>query len=272
MVKAFICSRTTNWQTFDDVHTACPWEAVTNYGDASGFTYWTSGANASLPADPSASHYEFFYYAGENPAVFTNNDYYLGSNGGTNVSNYTIINDPGQIGRGGRSGLLPYNTGASMNLWFRNFGAAHVLFPFDRVLMGAIIDPSPIAIASTGGASKASDVVIPSSEGNLIPTVDFDPQGVYDPITGKFTAPAGATLCVPSFNGSTDPLNSTDIGHYLHKNGVEVARWRHADSLRGPGVGTYGLWPTVEGDEWQFRAARVGSTNMDSIHVSFEFY
>jgi len=272
MVKAFICKRTTDWQTFDDVHTDCPWEAVDNYGDASAFTYWTSGVSATLPVDPSASHYEFFYYAGQDPAIFTNEDYYIGPNGATKVNNYPIINDPGQIGRGGRSGLLPYISGEIMNLRFRNFGSAHVLFPAERILMGALIDPSPIAVASTGGVSKVSDITFGNPTVTQIPTIDFDPSGVYNGATGEFTTPEGATLCVPSINTSTDPLSTSDIGHYLQKNGVEVARWRHADSLRGPGVGCYGLWPTVPGDTWNFRGYRATSVTADSTHCSMEFY
>ena len=270
MVKGIRLTRTTDWQTFDDVVTQCPWTTETKYGDATGFDYWSSGTTAVLPVDGGASHYEIFTYA-ESLNV-SNETYYLGT-AGTNIGWYGIVQDSAGPGKGSRSGLVPYVSGNTAALQFRSFGSQHFLFEKESLHLGILVDPTPLAVASTGSAIQTNLGSVPTSLTVVKPTIGYDPEGLYNISTGFFTAPTGSTFVVPSINFSSTPYDVDDTTTALYKNGVQQGTYREGNSGRSPSIGCWGLWPTVEGDTWSFRVGKPSATvTYDSFFASCEFY
>lgn len=253
------------------------WDVETKYLDAD-VDFFDGGVDDEVLVIPSSLDgelYEVFIWVEDDVNDWgLGNGAYMGfqtdSANHASSPNWIIYRDVGYPSRGGRSGpVLADNLGCDWYSAVREFESDLMEF-HDKCYFGVISgNPAPLAVASaieTGVSTSSTATVLDLTE-------EFDHGDCYDPATGIYTAPAGASLYVAMINGYiTSGTNTNDQIYTLHEDGTEVARFAHEGTQRGHSPGCWGLRPCSAGDEITMKFQDVGGTRTGNFQHSVEFY
>lgn len=231
------------------------WDTETQYLDADITFLGGDPRNLAIPASLENEKYEVFLWIEDavNDWGFGSGSYMGLINSGLTplMNSWGIIRDLGYASRGVRTGPV---TGLSTVVnWFtqgREF-QGNTYAPGTRSRFGVITNPRPIAVA----AGRQLGYTTGAAEKNFDLDEDFDFGDIYNPVTGVYTAPAGATLAAANAVGYINSATGTRLNYALDVEGTEIARYEAAHSLRGNGPGTFGLFAVSPGDEVVFRIA-----------------
>ena len=254
------------------------WDVETKFLDAD-VDFFDSGVDDTLLAIPSSLDgevYEVFIWCEDDTNDWgdTGNGTYIGmqANGlGWSQRYWGIQRDVGRASRGARSGpILADSDGASWFSRVREFQSTLMEFG-DKCRFGVLTgDAVPRAI---GIAKEAAWSTTNSTEADMDLDEEYDYNNCYNPATGVYTAPPGATLAIPCVNGRID--SGTDTARVIYRldiEGVERANFQHGGSTRGFTPGTFGLIDVTAGDELKFTIQDNGGIRSGTFGHSVEFY
>lgn len=255
------------------------WDTETKYLDGA-YDFHdpvTDNNRLTIPAAMDGSLYEVFIWVEDANDLWdtVGGGTYIGllSSGIPDWNNWWgIYQDTGKFSRGVRTGLLTAN--AAEGYFFsqvREFEPATATASASKCRFGIIEgNPNPIAIAGAREVGYSAGTGV----NNLAITETYDPNSVYNPSTGVFVAPPGATLACVTANGYLpDKTDSDDFEYELWLNGAQYAAFRHSGSLRGYGPGTFGLMPVSPGDELVVRTHNFDSgARTGNFSTGIEFW